>query len=96
MQIFNGCRTLPPGADPLTATWQSHDFGTLHNAALNLQAPRLAGSIPGPALGAADPVGRGAAGGNPDGIPPFPPAFWTDWRGASDPALRSTGCCTDA
>ena len=30
------------------------------------------------------------------GVPIFVPTYWKIWRGASDPALRGTGCCTDA
>ena len=60
---------LPAGADPLTATWQPHDLGKLHNTAVAESSSTL---------------------------PVFPADFWTMWRGASDPTLRSTGCCTDA
>ena len=37
-----------------------------------------------------------AAAGNGTLVPPFPADFWEIWRGASDPSLRGTGCCTDA
>eukprot|EP01048_Picozoa_sp_COSAG05_P008037 COSAG05_NODE_594_length_8461_cov_4.373475_3_plen_943_part_00 len=29
------------------------------------------------------------------GVPIFQPSYWEIWRGAKDPALRGTGCCTD-
>jgi hypothetical protein len=41
-----------------------------------------------------------AMGGSPDGTPSgvlaFLPSYWKVWRGASDPTLVGTGCCTDA
>lgn len=30
------------------------------------------------------------------GVPIFQPTYWEIWRGAKDPSLRGTGCCTDA
>ena len=38
----------------------------------------------------------GSPAGTPEGILPFTDSYWKIWRGASDPNLRGTGCCTDA
>ena len=176
---------LPAGADPLTATWQPHDLGKLHNTAIteggctvaedppyiqrygfdydgkrlvdgvnatfqdcaniccqdqsckafafgiqpggsggggkwhecvdgspccNLKASVAAptkNQFPGSRYGVVTRAGAATSAAIVDvatkqtscvgsDVPLFPPKFWASWRGASDPSLRSTGCCTDA
>ena len=38
----------------------------------------------------------GSPSSTPSGVMSFTPEYWKFWRGASDPSLRSMGCCTDA
>ena len=38
----------------------------------------------------------GSPSSTPAGVMAFAPEYWRLWRGATDPSLRSMGCCTDA